>query len=927
MTTREGEEGIDYGTRRMPGSCHHRFAGSAVTSVPVNILEQQPAAQLGASDAAGAVTFMFTDVEGSTRLWETEPERMRPAMARHDVIVRATVDGHRGTVVKMTGDGIHAAFEQPLDALLAALDIQLALTAADTVGATGLAVRCGLHAGNDERRDKDFFGPAVNRAARIMSAAHGGQLLLSQEVAARVADALPAGVELRDLGVVRLRDLTTPERLYQVLHPQLRAQFPPLRSLASTPNNLPQQLNSFIGRERELAETRQKLAANRMLTLLGMGGIGKSRLSLQLAAEVLDDFPDGVWFVELAPLADERSVPQALASVLGVKEEAGRPVIEAVLKYVRDKRLLVVLDNCEHVVHACADLAKQLLQAGAGVKVLTSSRDYLQIAGETTYHVPTLSAPDPQKKESLAALAEHEAVRLFIDRVTAARPEFALTEKNAVAVTEICHRLDGIPLALELAAARARALSVENIATRLNDRFKLLATGDRTVLPRQRTLRALIDWSYELLDERERVLFQRLAVFAGGWTLEAAEAVCAGGTIDGAGVLDLQTQLVEKSLVVMELGGERYRMLDTVRAYAAEKLAAVPGNEANAVMQRHLSHYLAHAEQARGAFGGPDQDIAMARLDRDHENLLLAHRTAHGRADGVEPGLRLIRALKFYWINRGLLLLGQEVMRDSLDRWVDQMPTLARCRALFDLGQLNCFIGRYAEGAAHLESSLAIARTLGDRTRIAAVLQPLGMAAAALGDLAAARDYSAEAVTLARELGNQRELASALIAVAQLDRMESRLDDARRLYQQALEIARELNDQEAVAIALVNLAMVAITQNEVSPACNTLLEVLRIARQSGSRPAGQSALDATAAWCALRNQWAAAAQYYGVSEAQAKRSGSRRDAVDDAFLAPFMARVRASIDEARYRDALSKGEQTPYEQALESALRLLDADA
>ena len=354
-----------------------------------------------------------------------------------------------------------------------------------------------------------------------MCAAHGGQMLLSKVVADQVNGTLPDGATLRDLGTVRLRDLSGPEHIYQLVHPNLRADFPALRSLEGTPNNLTQQLNSFIGRERELVEIKQMLGSNRLVTLLGMGGIGKSRLSMQLAAEVLDDFPDGVWFVEFAPLTDARLVPQALASVLGVKEEAGRPVIEALLKYVRDKRLLVVLDNCEHVVHACADLAKQLLQAGSGVKVLTSSRDYLQIAGETTYHVPTLSAPDPQAKESLSALAAHEAVRLFIDRVTAARPEFVLTGGNATAVADICHQLDGIPLAIELAAARARALSVENIAARLNDRFKLLVTSDRTVLPRQRTLRALIDWSYDLLDERERAAFQRLAVFAGGWTLEA----------------------------------------------------------------------------------------------------------------------------------------------------------------------------------------------------------------------------------------------------------------------------------------------------------------------------------------------------------------------------------------------------------------------
>lgn len=893
--------------------------------MPVSNSEQEPAVHPDDSRASGAVTFLFTDVEGSTRLWETEPQRMRPAMARHDVIVRAAVDSNRGTVVKMTGDGIHAAFDQPLEALLAAVEIQLALAAADSTDSTLLAVRCGLHSGNDERRDNDFFGPAVNRAARIMSAAHGGQLLLSQAVAERVSDGLPAGVALHDLGSVRLRDLTTPERIYQLVHPQLRAEFPPLRSLATTPNNLPQQLNSFIGRERELAQTRQMLATSRMLTLLGMGGIGKSRLSLQLAAEVLDDFPDGVWFVELAPLADERSVPQALASVIGVKEQAGRPVIEAVLKYVRDKQLLIVLDNCEHVVHACADLAKQLLQAGPGVKVLTSSRDYLQIAGETTYHVPTLSAPDPQKRESLAALAEHEAVRLFIDRVTAARPEFALTDSNAVAVTDICHRLDGIPLALELAAARARALSVENIAMRLNDRFKLLVTGDRTVLPRQRTLRALIDWSYDLLDERERTVFQRLAVFAGGWTLEATEAVCAGGAIEGADVLDLQTLLVEKSLVVMEASGERYRMLDTVRAYALEKLKE-SADEA-ATRSRHLAHYLALAEAEQPQLFGAQLAERLDRLDRERENLMSAHAWCDHADDGAEFGLRLLFTIRRYCLYRGLLGLGYRVGVEAVRRPGAQARNLARCRGLFSAGQLCCFMGRYAEALGFLEESLAIARELDDQERIARALQPLSMAAAGLGDLALARVYSEQAVALARALGNPHEISAALIALAQIHRMEGRLEPAARLYDDAVSVARRHGDRVSVAIGLLNLAMVAIGQNAAIRARPMLLESSGIAVDTGAQAVGQSVLEVTSALCAHCGAWDHAARLFGAAESQAERAGLRRDAVDEAFLAPIIARVKQTLGASAFDAAQSEGRALTYEQALAQARAWIETGA
>jgi len=366
---------------------------------------------------------------------------------------------------------------------------------ADPAATNGIAlrVRCGLHAGRAERRDNDFFGSVVNRAARISNAAHGGQILLSQAVAVLVAHRLPDGVTLHDLGQVRLRDLASPERVYQVIHAKLREKFPALRTLEATPNNLSQQLTSFVGRKRELDDVRTLLRNTRLLTLFGAGGIGKTRLSQQLAAEVLDDFPDGVWFVELAPLSDPRLVPQSVAFVLGVKEEAARPVVEALIKFIKDRRLLLVLDNCEHLVQACAELVTQLLQSGPHLKVLASSREYLRVAGETSYPVPALAVPDPAKAIKLPAFTQYEAVLLFIDRAVAVQPAFQLTDQNAFAVADICQRLDGIPLAIELAAARVRTLSVEMIAARLGDRFRLLAGGNRTALPRQQTLRALID--------------------------------------------------------------------------------------------------------------------------------------------------------------------------------------------------------------------------------------------------------------------------------------------------------------------------------------------------------------------------------------------------------------------------------------------------
>ena len=836
---------------------------------------------------------------------------MPPVMARHDAISRSAVERNRGTIVKMTGDGVHAAFDSPLDALVATLEIQQRLSASEGSDDLLLPLRCGLHAGIDERRDGDFYGRAVNRAARIMRAAHGGQMLLSQAVAEQVSELLPEGVTLRDLGPVRLRDLSGPEHIFQVMHEQLRADFPALRSLEGTPNNLTQQLNSFIGRERELVEIKEMLASNRLVTLLGMGGIGKSRLSTQLAADVLDDFPDGVWFVELAALTDPSSVPQAVASVLGVKEEAGRPVIEALTKYVRDLQLLIILDNCEQVVHGCADLAKHLLQAGPRVKVLTSSRDYLQVAGETTYHVPTLSVP--RERISLEGLAKHEAVRLFIDRAAASMRGFGLTEQNAAAVADICYCLDGIPLAIELAAARVRGLSVQAIAARLSDRFRLLVTGDQTVLPRQRTLRALIDWSYDLLTEQERALFQRLSVFAGGWTLEAAEAVCPGGMLLEYDVVDLLTHLVEKSLVVMEVDG-RYRMLDTVRHYAQEKLTQ--GDDGAATRNRHLEFFLAQAERARPELAGPEQGIWLSRLDFDHENLLSANAWSESSVNAGEVGLRLVHALRPYWIHRGLLTLGLKKSLEVLTRHGLQERNEARCRALAGAGQMLFFMGRDGEARISLSESLSIAREISDVKWVAAILQPLGMACVADGDLVEARQHLEEAVALAQELGNERELSAAFNALAMLHRAEGRLDEAQPLYEASLKFARALGDPTYIAGALLSLVMVSITRSASEKACEMLLEVLAIAAETHSKPTVQSSLEVCAGFAAAREDWVVAARFFGAAESQAKQIGLRRDPADDAFLAPLVSRARHAIDHKTFSQAEAEGHALTSDEAL-----------
>lgn len=858
-------------------------------------------------------TFLFTDIEGSSRLWEQHPERMGPALERHDAISRAAVEENRGVVVKMLGDGLHAAFSDPLDAIGAALRLQQALDNPDATHGLPLRVRCGLHVGMHQRRDGDFFGNTVNRAARIMSAAHGGQVLVSEATAALIKERMPDGIALRDLGSVRLHDLASPERVYQIVHPQLRQEFPALRSLELIPNNLPQQLTSFIGREHALAEAKKLLQKTRLLTLLGAGGLGKTRLSLQVAADVVDHYPDGVWFVELAAVRDEQLVAQAIASVLNVKEEAGHPVLDALVKFVKDRKLLLILDNCEHLVHGCAEVAKALLLAGPRLTILATSRERLNAAGEVTYPVPALTVPDPQRENKVAALREYEAVHLFVERAMAVQPHFRLSYQNAAAVADICYRLDGIPLALELAAARVRTMSVENIAGRLSDCFRLLTVGDRTALPRQQTLRASIDWSYNLLSEAERTLLRRLAVFAGGWTLEAAESVCAGNGLHEKNILELLMCLVEKSLVIAESEGERYRLLETVRLYAEEQL--IQSGEEESVRTRHLAFYLALAEQASEELVGPAQGVWLTRLDLERENILSAHRWCDRAKEGVRPGLRLVFSIKHYCHYRGLLDLGYRMMDEALSRPGAEERTLTRSRVLFGAGQLGCFMGHYGEALRYLDESLSIAREIGDTQRVAAVLQPLGIASLGLGDVTTARRYLEEALALAQELGEKRQFASAMNALAQLHRMESNLDAAEPLYESFLTLARELGDRELIAIGLLNLAMVAIGRGSGGRPREMLREVLAIVDEIGSKPVAQSALEVCAGLAASRKDWGHAALFFGAAEKHMQTTGLRRDPVDETFLTPLISKAKGALGNAFAADETA-GRALPSEEVM-----------
>ena len=795
-------------------------------------------------------TLLFTDIEGSTLLWEKEGERMSRALAGHDALSRAAVERNRGIVVKMTGDGMYAAFADPVDALNAALALQLSLEDPKTTNGISFRVRYGLHLGIVERREDDLFGSPVNRAARIMKAAHGGQILISQAVVDRVGDSLPPPVSLRDLGSVRLRDLATSEHVYQLIHPELRQDFPALRSLEATPNNLPQQVTSFIGRGRELAEIKELLESTRLLTLLGMGGLGKTRLSLQIGADVLEKYPDGVWFVDLAPIKDPSLVPNAAAQVLGLREEPGKTLTQTLCEHLKQHKLLFVLDNCEHLVAACASLADALLHSGPDVRILATSREALHIRGEQTYQVLPLKAPDA--KAGIESLLRSDAVQLFVERARLQKPRFALNERDAPAVAELCARLDGIPLAIELAAARMRSLSIGEINARLHDRFKLLTGGSRVALERQQTLRALVTWSYDLLHEREQMLLDRLSVFAGGFDLPAAEAICGTDPLVSEDVVDLLSSLVDKSLVMVEQGegASRYGLLETIREFAREHLSKrydllgtirefaaehlVDRGDVAATAARHCDYYLGIAKSARAHLEGSEQAEWTRRLEVELDNLRAA--IALALAEGVDPVLavKFEVALMRFRILRGYSTEARNNVRKALVLPGIREPNAARGHALYVGGVLATNQSDYGEATKMLTECLAIRRGLDTPRETGATLSTLATLHLQQNDTAKAHDYQVEAIGIFRDLGDRVGEAIGLLNLGEIS-MRQDDPDAKELFEQCLTIARSIKHQELESDCERNLGELAFGAGNLPAAQIRFARSLTVCRDAADR--------------------------------------------------------------------------------------------
>jgi predicted ATPase/class 3 adenylate cyclase len=853
----------------------------------------------------GTVTFLLTDVEGSTRLWDAHPEATRAAVARHDSLAASVIAAHEGVLVKSRGEGdsLFATFGRAADAVVAAVALQEALVVEEWPTPVSLRVRMALHTGEADLREGDYYGAAVNRCARLRAAAHGGQVLLSGATRGLVQDCLPEGVSLRDLGLHRLRDLAQPEQIYLLHHPALPEVDAPLRSLQAFSHNLPLQLTSFIGRERELAEVKRLLAGAPagppLVTLTGAGGTGKTRLSLQVAADLLEEYEDGVWLVQLAALSDPALVPQAVAAVLGVAEEPGKALTQSLAEYLRPKRVLLLLDNCEHLLAACAAVADALLRSCPQVRVLASSREALGIAGEQTYRVPSLSVPDAKRLPPLARLTKFEAVRLFADRAALGQPTFAITEQNAPVVVHVCQRLDGIPLAIELAAARVKALPVEQIAARLDDCFRLLTGGSRMALPRQQTLRATMDWSYHLLSEPERAMLRRLSVFAGGWSLEAAEQVtcdevggrASGGAPTGGGsrieafeVLDLLTQLVEKSLVVYgeQEGEARYRLAETVRQYGRERLLEM--GEAAVLRGRHRDWFAALAERAGPELFGSEQPVWVRRLEREHDNLRAAMAWAV-ESGGAEVGLRMGGSLWRFWHIRGYAEEGREWLAAALSREGASERTRVRAQALDGAGVLALRAARTmgVEAAnAHYQEMLAIGRELEDGQIISTALNGLGHTALLGGDGGRARPLLEQGLGLAREVGHPWEAAFALHCLGFLFVLQGDDDAAWPLLEESLGIRREHGDRWGLYWTLLVMAILAERQDNHAVARALLEECVAICREFGKVPE-LVALRGLANAARVQGDVAAARAGYDEMRAIAQERGDRAALAESLF--------------------------------------------
>jgi predicted ATPase/class 3 adenylate cyclase len=859
----------------------------------------------------GTVTFLFTDIEGSTRLLQELGEGYRHVQDDHARLLRAAIAEGGGTEIRTEGDAFFVVFPTAAGAVRAAAAAQRALAAHPWSHGGPLRVRMGMHTGEGRLGGDDYLGIDVNRAARIAAAGHGGQVLLSEATRALASDSLPEGVTLRDLGPHRLKDLSHPVRLHQLQIEGLPAEFPWLKTM-ETPSNLPPEQTSFVGRKREIEEITDLLASARLVTLTGPGGSGKTRLALRVAAGLVGRFTHGVFFVDLSPITDPTLVPSGVAQVLQVMEDPAEPLVETLAAHLRDRRLLLVLDNFEQVTQA-RNTPRTIVSTAPKVSVLVTSRVPLKLYGEQEYRVEPLPLPDPAG-DSLEALRENHAVALFADRARAADHDFAVTAANAATVAEICARLDGLPLAIELAASRVKLLGPEALLERLGHRLPMLAAGARDLPERQRTLRSAIEWSHELLGRSERQLLARLSVFAGGCTLRAVETVGNPGGELGIGTLDALGALVDHSLLRRVDGGRgepRFLMLETIREYASERLEA--DEDPERMRRRHAEFVLAVAEEAEPHLVAEDQAVWLDRLEYEHDNIRTALRWAIDTGE-TEIGLRIAAAIWRFSQQRGHLSEARRWIEDLLEL-PGAMPAV-RFRGLSAAGGLAYWQMDASGARGHYEQALRITREMGDRRAEMEGLYNISFLSEIAGDYAGAARLLEESHAIAHEIGDRQGMAQAEGSLGWLYMLTGDYDRSIAAEEASIEAFRESGNRFQVIDALATLGQAYRLRGDHDLARARYLETLSMLRESGSLPMTSRTLFMLAALEAAESRYERAIRLWGAADRLQEELGGAAWPETTMKIGNPVERARAVIGEDAVGKGLSEGRAMSVDEAI-----------
>ncbi|HAY34759.1 MAG TPA: hypothetical protein DCY06_11575 [Bacteroidetes bacterium] len=850
-------------------------------------------------------------------------------MLKHNKILQNAVDSNNGFVFKTAGDAFCCAFHTADDAVNAAIDIQRKLNAEEWNGIF-IKVRTGIHSGRSEWSGSDYMGyMTLARTARVMSSAYGEQIIISNDTFKSLSIKADSDsgkkISFRDLGERRLKDVIQPIKLYQIISPGLREDFPPLKTLDARPNNLPVQISSFIGREKVLKEVKDLLYGSRLLTLIGTGGGGKTRLAMQTGADMIDEFVNGVFIAELAPVTNPELIAPAILNSLGLKEEQNKTPEETVTDFLKGKELLLILDNCEHLVHECAVLSNNLLSNCEKLKLIVTSREALNCTGEQIYRLPSMSLPELTAEITPEKLVKYESVRLFIERALSVSPDFRVNEKNAHALAKICSRLDGIPLAIELAAARVKILTIEKIFERLNDRFSLLTGGNRTSLPRQQTLKALIDWSYDLLSDNEKILWSRLSVFSGGWTLEAAEEICSDDIISKDEILDLLSQLTEKSIIMYDEENERYRILETIKQYGESKLS--DKTEMKRIVSGYLDYFFNKAKSL--SLGGADAEYRILKIEADHNNLMSAIESNLSDGD-IEKCAALANRLEIFWEIRGYYSAGLRLIELILNnrgglsenteaRLYSTASTLNRqlgnndksreyslkslelfrkdndkselINSIIGLANTEASTGNFDKAEKLYNESLALSREIDYVSGIAFSLNNLGNISLVRGNLDKAEKIILESLEFHKRSGNKRNICFALDSLGNIYMDKENPEKAKYYLNESLEIAREIGDKSGIAFALHNLAAIMFSGGNFDEGLKYNEESLKLRTEIGEKTGIAYSLDNIGRAYLIQKNFSEAQKYFNESLKLRIKSGDMH-----AILLLFKPYIRIFIN-------------------------------